>query len=125
MTALRNAGFTILIAAVFVPLAVFCSGCPEEGGGIECGPPITSAGEDQPDCTVGRMVILRGSVRLPPEDEQVCLTEKDTLTYKWEKVSGPDMEHISVIIQFLLNVVLKSNYLALAFEFRIGVNIFV
>jgi hypothetical protein len=92
MTALRNAGFTILIAAIFVPLAVLCSGCPEETGGIECGPPITSAGEDQTDCTVGRMVILRGSVRLPPEAEQVCLTEKDTLTFTWEKVSGPDME---------------------------------
>ena len=92
MTAWRNAGFIILIAVIFVPLALFCSGCPEDGGGIECGPPITSAGEDQTDCQVGRMVILRGSVRLPPEAEQVCLTEKDTLTFTWEKVSGPDME---------------------------------
>jgi len=92
MTVLRNAGFTILIAAIFVPLAFCCSGCPEDGEVVECGPPITSAGEDQSDCTVGTMVILRGSVRLPPESEQVCLTEKDTLTYTWEKVSGPDMD---------------------------------
>jgi hypothetical protein len=91
MTAFYKVSFIVLLAALFVPLAVLCAGCPEDGGGIECGPPITSAGEDL-EGTIGRMVILRGSVRLPPEDEQVCLTEKDTLIFKWEQVSGPDTE---------------------------------
>ena len=81
-----------VLSILLVLFALLCIGCPSENGGVECGPPITAAGEDQTDCTVGRMVILRGGVRLPPEDNPACLTEKDTLTFNWEKVSGPDME---------------------------------
>jgi hypothetical protein len=91
MAAFRKVCFAILIAVVFVPLAVLCAGCTEEKADIKCGPPITSAGEDL-EGTIGRMVILRGSTRLPPEDEPACLTDKDTLSFKWEQISGPDTE---------------------------------
>jgi hypothetical protein len=57
----------------------------------ECGPPIVNAGEDQ-TATVGDTVILRGSFRLPDENIPVCVTEKASLLFEWEKMSGPDLE---------------------------------
>ena len=90
MFVFRRELFWVLLI-ILIPFSFQLAGCSSEGGGVDCGPPITSAGDDQ-EGIVGRMVILHGSVRLPPEDEQVCLTEKDTLIYAWEKVSGPDAE---------------------------------
>ena len=58
---------------------------------VPCGPPIVSAGEDQ-EATVGQTVVLRGSVRFPPEDKEVCVSQKSTLVFEWEQISGPDVE---------------------------------
>jgi hypothetical protein len=89
-------GWLLALGLVVAAASAGCSSCHDthtDSCGY-CGPPLSSAGEDVGDCQVGRMVILRGSVRLPPEDTQVCLTEKDSLIFQWEQVSGPEVEII-------------------------------
>jgi hypothetical protein len=82
--------FFFLAVAIVVPLALLVSGCPSSESGTKCGPPIMDAGQDQ-NGSVGQTIILRGSLRLPPEDEEACVTAKDTVTFRWEQVSGPDV----------------------------------
>ena len=88
MLAWRNPLLAVFFGLVFTSLV--CTGCPPPTK-VECGPPIVSTGEDQ-DALVGETVILRGSARFPPEDEEVCITEKDTLICKWEQMAGPDVD---------------------------------
>jgi hypothetical protein len=69
-----------------------CS-CPPPPPGENCDPccrPIVNAGDDQA-AAVGQTIVLRGSVRVPPENRDVCIYEKDALTYQWEQVGGPDI----------------------------------
>jgi hypothetical protein len=79
-----------LITLSWASLLLCLPGCPDSGGTVECGPPVVDAGEDQ-SASVGATVILRGSARLDPEDQPVCVSEKDTLTYEWTQFSGPDV----------------------------------
>jgi hypothetical protein len=65
-----------------------CSCDSESTPQPECGPPVVDTGDDQ-SATVGQVVILRGGVRLPPEQEDVCLDEKNSLVFQWEQVDGP------------------------------------
>jgi len=82
----------LLLSTILISVAMSCGSCDCNGNGIpECGPPIVDAGGDQA-AVVGETVVLRGSVRFPPEDEEVCITEKDTLLCEWEQMSGPDVE---------------------------------
>lgn len=75
----------MVVAALVVASIPACSG---SGGKVECGPPVASVEEDI-EAQVGETVVLRGSVRLPPEDKPVCVDEKDALTFKWELFTGP------------------------------------
>lgn len=74
---------------LLLPIGLACECDPPRPKG--CGPPIVNAGEDQ-TATVGDTVILRGSFRLPDENRQVCVSEKTTLLFVWEVLSGPDVE---------------------------------
>jgi hypothetical protein len=83
-----NAIQRMALAAAIGSLA---SGCPGGSGEVECGPPIASAGEDQTAVT-GSLVVLRGAVRLTPEDEPRCQQQQDAVRLQWEQISGPQVE---------------------------------
>lgn len=76
---------TLVVAALLIASVPGCSG---SGGKVKCGPPVASV-EDDLEAQVGETVVLRGSVRLPPEDKQACVDEKDALTFSWELFTGP------------------------------------
>ena len=65
-----------------------CCCCIEEEKPVKCGSPVTDAGNGQL-VTVGQSVVLHGGVRFPSEDNRVCMSERETLRYQWEQVSGP------------------------------------
>jgi hypothetical protein len=67
---------------------ILTSSCRDIEPGLSCGPPVAIVSENQ-TAVVGQVAILIGGVRLHPEDEQVCLTEKTSLTFEWEQESGP------------------------------------
>ena len=99
MRFISRGGWLLAFGLVAAIVSTGCSSCHYSDidyCDLCCGPPISSAGADVSDCQVGKMVILRGSVRLPPEDTQVCLDEKDSLTFEWEQVSGPEVEIVDV-----------------------------
>jgi len=81
---------TIAVIGSFTLLAVLGTGCPSSKKNTKCGPPIVNAGDDLSG-NVGDTIILRGSLRLPPEDQQVCVSEKDSVTFVWEQNGGPDV----------------------------------
>jgi len=69
-------------------------GCPQPPPGEDCDRccrPEVDAGEDQA-ASVGQTVVLRSYVRLPPEDEAVCMYEKEALAYQWEQLTGPSAD---------------------------------
>ncbi|HUU04030.1 MAG TPA: hypothetical protein VM425_21515 [Myxococcota bacterium] len=82
--------FTIAATGSFFLAAILGTGCPSSTPGKKCGPPIVNAGDDLTG-NVGETIILRGSLRLPPEDQQVCVSEKDSVTFLWEQNGGPDV----------------------------------
>ncbi len=67
------------------------SGCPSEKNKVTCGPPIASAGNDLEGVT-GQRIVLHGSFRLPPEDEFLCQSKLDGVSFHWEQVSGSDVQ---------------------------------
>jgi len=79
-----------LFVALIIPTTLLCSGCGGVTDSKKCGPPMVSAGDDLTG-SVGEPVILAGSLRLPDETEQVCISEKSWVTYRWEQLSGPDV----------------------------------
>jgi len=82
---------TLKIWSVFL-LAVMTAGCPGSSGGEKrCGPPQVDAGQDLTK-RVGEVVVLRASVKLPPEDLQLCIDEKNKIVYRWEQVGGPEVQ---------------------------------
>jgi hypothetical protein len=79
-----------LVLGMLIPAFLF-DGCADDEGGDHCGPPIVNAGEDQ-KASIGNMVVLSGEVRLPPEAWDICLVEKEMLTFEWWQTEGPDAE---------------------------------
>jgi len=82
--------FAIQAIGSFFLVAILGTGCPSSTPGKKCGPPIVKAGDDLTG-NVGETIILRGSLQLPPEDQQVCVSEKDSVTFLWEQNGGPDV----------------------------------
>lgn len=86
----RPAGYIVWTFCGGLTLALLGTGCPSSKDGTKCGPPIVNAGEDLTG-NVGDTIILRGSLRLPPEDQQVCVSEKDSVTFSWDQNGGPEV----------------------------------
>jgi hypothetical protein len=86
------------VMAIGSASALLLFGCPEcncnGGEGIRCGPLLVYASKDI-QTEVGQHVVLRSEARLPPEDKQVCLFEKEAVTYSWKQVTGPSLVALS------------------------------
>jgi hypothetical protein len=83
-----SAGLRVVARSFLVSLvAICCVGCKDDVDHLHCGPPVVACGEDQA-ATVGDVVVLRGGVKLPPEDQEVCIVEKESLLYEWQQVAG-------------------------------------
>ncbi len=65
-------------------------GCPGGGKKVDCGPPIVST-DDSLEGVTGRRVILRGSFRLPPEDEAACQRQLGTVEFEWQQIGVPEV----------------------------------
>ena len=75
---------------ILLSLSMGMVGCPDGSNKVECGPPISSAGNDQ-DATTGQRVILHGSFRLPPDEEPACQQKLPGVQFTWEQTQGPDV----------------------------------
>jgi hypothetical protein len=86
-------GFFLAFLLAF--LSMYCDegGCVspwyDPGETVKCGPPIIEDGGEDQGQIAGRPVVLRPSVRLPPEHMALCQLDLITLTYSWEQVAGP------------------------------------
>lgn len=87
--------FLALLLSVGCVDAIFgakgCSCGSDSPGGLVCGPPVVDTGDDQSG-VIGEVMVLKGGVRLPAENEYVCVNEKDTLVFQWEQTAGPPVK---------------------------------
>jgi hypothetical protein len=78
-----------LLSILVLTIVVGCS----DSKTVECGPPIF----DLDECldfggSAGERIVLCCSIRLPPEDERVCIEAKALCSCEWEQVAGPVVE---------------------------------